>query len=256
MNGKDLYKAGVYLIENTITGRCYVGSAARSFQSRWQKHKSDLKLNKHANVRLQRAYNKYGSEAFRFEVLATCPPEYAVKLEQFFIDTLKPAYNISPTAGSSLGVVRSEDYKERLSKSRTGFKASDEFRQCRSEAMKGNTLGVGRKRSAETNAKIVAQQIGRKRSEETRRKIAAANSRRTLSAETRQKLAQSRQTFTYSIRNIGTGAVIETNNLKSFCAANGLHEGHMHATLVGSNGAGKRVRQHKGFQLFQKVQAL
>ena len=61
-------KAGVYLISNNVNGKCYVGSTIHLDQRRKQ-HFSRLAHNKHVNKHLQNAYNKYGREAFEFEVL-------------------------------------------------------------------------------------------------------------------------------------------------------------------------------------------
>ena len=60
--------SGIYKIENTIDGKCYVGSAI-NIKSRWQCHVSMLSHDKHNNKHLQRAWNKYGSENFTFSII-------------------------------------------------------------------------------------------------------------------------------------------------------------------------------------------
>lgn len=120
-----LFKTGVYKILNTITKERYVGSASRigksnslsGFYVRFEKHKSLLKSNKHYNIHLQRAYNKYGENNFNFNVLSICPPEYCIKLEQWFLDNLKPEYNIRKIADSNKGIKFTAEHKEKLSKS-------------------------------------------------------------------------------------------------------------------------------------------
>lgn len=57
---------GVYLIINTRTNDVYVGLTRTSFQHRWQNHQKELRANTHRNNRLQKAWNKYGSQAFEF----------------------------------------------------------------------------------------------------------------------------------------------------------------------------------------------
>lgn len=64
-------------------------------------------------MHLQRSVNKYGFENFRFEILAICPKEYCVKLEQWFLDTLKPTYNIRKIAGCNLSTTWSKKCEER-----------------------------------------------------------------------------------------------------------------------------------------------
>lgn len=120
-----LHKTGVYEIVNIITNERYIGSASRvgksnslsGFYVRFDKHKLLLKNNKHHNIHLQRSYNKYGENNFNFNILSICPPEYCIKLEQWFLDNLKPEYNIRKIADSNKGIKFTAEHKEKLSKS-------------------------------------------------------------------------------------------------------------------------------------------
>ena len=111
---KDIYRTGVYKITNIIDSKIYIGSAAKfesdkskkatsGFWGRFRRHKCELKNGTHHNNHLQNAWNKYGKDNFVFEILCLCPPEYCIKLEQWFIDNLKPEYNMCKIAGSALG---------------------------------------------------------------------------------------------------------------------------------------------------------
>ena len=121
----SLHKTGVYEIVNIITNERYIGSASRvgksnslsGFYVRFDKHKLLLKNNKHYNIHLQRSYNKYGENNFNFNILSICPPEYCIKLEQWFLDNLKPEYNIRKIADSNKGIKFTAEHKEKLSKS-------------------------------------------------------------------------------------------------------------------------------------------
>ena len=64
------YKSGkyIYKITNTVNGKCYIGQA-KDYKARFQGHKLKLRKNEHDNSHLQYAWNKYGSDAFTFEVL-------------------------------------------------------------------------------------------------------------------------------------------------------------------------------------------
>ena len=122
-------KAGVYLISNNVNGKCYVGSTIHLDQRRKQ-HFSRLEHNKHVNKHLQNAYNKYGREAFEFEVLEIIDIDDSIKenllmREQFWIDNLKPAYNILPVAGSNLGYHHTKETKQKISNSTKGVKKSE-----------------------------------------------------------------------------------------------------------------------------------
>ena len=60
--------SGVYKITNTINGKFYIGSSY-DIEGRWDCHKKCLKGNYHNNPKLQHAWNKYGQNAFIFEIL-------------------------------------------------------------------------------------------------------------------------------------------------------------------------------------------
>ena len=105
-------KSGIYQIRNTITNDLYIGSSINIIH-RKNRHSRELKQGKHHSIILQRAVNKYGINVFKFKVLEYCEQEILIKKEQYYIDTLKPKYNIYLIAGSSLGSKRSEETKEK-----------------------------------------------------------------------------------------------------------------------------------------------
>lgn len=113
MNALDC--AGVYKITCVTTGKVYVGSAARSFRRRFQDHRYNLRAGTHHTIRLQRAYNKYGADAFSFEVILICRQDDVIVYEQIVIDAVRPTLNSSPTAGSSRGVKHSVEMRARCS---------------------------------------------------------------------------------------------------------------------------------------------
>lgn len=105
-------KSGVYMVFNKKNGKFYVGSAITNrIQVRFRNHCFHDSV---GSVLLRRAINKYGLESFSFHIL-----EYyagfvhkddfkkahlaLLARETFFIELLKPAYNILNVAGSSLG---------------------------------------------------------------------------------------------------------------------------------------------------------
>jgi group I intron endonuclease len=113
----------VYAIENTVNNRCYIGSAT-DYKSRWNAHRSSLRRGKHHSFILQRAWDKYGEDAFAFKVLVICAKEQRIEYE----NRLMPlqSYNILRTA------------KEQLV--RGGWKHMDAFRQKMSAIHKGKKL--------------------------------------------------------------------------------------------------------------------
>lgn len=96
-------KSGIYIIKSTINDKCYVGSAV-CINRRIRDHKNFLTKNKHYNKKLQNHYNKYGIKSLLFDVLEYCDKLVLISREQYYIDTLKPFFNVCLTAGSTLGI--------------------------------------------------------------------------------------------------------------------------------------------------------
>jgi group I intron endonuclease len=57
---------------------------------------------------------KYGYSNFRLEILEYCDKLSAIEREQYYIDLLKPEYNICLRAGSSLGRITREETRLKL----------------------------------------------------------------------------------------------------------------------------------------------
>lgn len=104
-------KGGIYQIVNIVTNDAYIGSAI-NLKNRKARHSRDLKANKHHNILLQRAVNKYGIKNFKFRVIEYVANEgILIEKEQLYINTLNPAYNICRIAGSTLGRATTEETK-------------------------------------------------------------------------------------------------------------------------------------------------
>lgn len=106
-------KTGVYRWNNLITGAFYVGSAV-DLTRRLRDYFSPNFLNKEIiknNSIIYRAILKYGYKNFSLDILEYCEKDNVLIREQYYIDLLKPKYNICNKAGSSLGrVIREETY--------------------------------------------------------------------------------------------------------------------------------------------------
>jgi group I intron endonuclease len=120
---------GIYRIINIITGDSYVGSS-KHMQARWKTHKTKLKGNYHDNPKLQNAYNKYGADAFKFEILEICPADLLLIREQERLDTGRYIYNICTLAqqppipyGNShnKGRILSEEHKAKIRAANSGI---------------------------------------------------------------------------------------------------------------------------------------
>ena len=141
---------GIYCIENKENGKKYVGHA-KNIQSRWRIHKSQLRRGAHINRFLQRAWNKYGEDAFAFYVLEECREEDLREAEMDWIEklgTFKDGYNLTIGGEGQLGKKLTKEQKEYLSainlgerNPNYGLKRSAETRRRMSEAMKGKKHG-------------------------------------------------------------------------------------------------------------------
>ena len=78
-------KIGIYMITNTIDNKRYIGKSI-DLKRRLRKHKYYLANETHHNIHLQRAYNKYGLEYFKFDILEYCTEKELDYLEMFYIE--------------------------------------------------------------------------------------------------------------------------------------------------------------------------
>jgi len=60
---------GVYVIENKIDGKKYIGKTMLGFEIRKYRHIRCLRLNQHYNTHLQNAWNYYGEDNFIFKMI-------------------------------------------------------------------------------------------------------------------------------------------------------------------------------------------
>ena len=97
---------GIYRITNTITNDFYIGSS-KNVKKRWANHKCQSRWNEQPNNPMYIDMRKYGIDKFEFEILAEVEPDSLKKVEQEFIETLKPTYNDRKAKGFDF-----ERYKE------------------------------------------------------------------------------------------------------------------------------------------------
>lgn len=166
-------KSGIYVITNTVNGECYVGSAV-NIEKRWKDHSRMLMQENHHSIKLQRAWGKYGESSFSFKVLLYCERQNLIFYEQRAIEAFSAfgiGYNMSPTAGSSLGRKASEETRAKQRALRLGCKLTEEHKRKIGLAGLGNRYNAGRKLTEEHKQKL----RGRRHTEEAKAKIGAAS---------------------------------------------------------------------------------
>lgn len=87
----------LYEIRNKINNKRYIGRT-NNIKARWNRHRNELRNNKHHCIYLQRAWNKYGEENFEFSIIDTRETlEEIQELESSYINVLDNTklYNVS-----------------------------------------------------------------------------------------------------------------------------------------------------------------
>lgn len=141
--------SGIYCIENIINGKKYIGSSI-NIHKRKNSHFYGLKRNKHKNCKLQNSYNLHGKEAFIFYLLLEVDDKkILIEKEQYFINEIKPAYNINLIANSSLGVKRSEETKQKVREANLGLKHPEWRNKIKSKAQGGENHWTKNKKFSE-----------------------------------------------------------------------------------------------------------
>jgi group I intron endonuclease len=168
----------IYKIRNVINQHYYVGSTVDSRKRFWE-HRKDLRLGRHVCIRLQRAWNKYGEDCFKFEVVEQLESrELLLPAEQKWLDEHYGAeycYNTSASADTPMRdatpemrahlAAKTKAWLERDGHPRSGYKCTPEEIAYSAERRKGKAAGpdhyrYGQTVSPEVRAKISAAQKG------------------------------------------------------------------------------------------------
>lgn len=175
---KYIMKTGIYVIENLLDKKKYIGSA-KNIDKRWYQHKYTLNKNMHDNSYLQNAWNKYGKNNFMFYILEEVKLEILIEREQYYINLYnvydkKYGYNLAPTAGNTLGFKFSNESKLKMSIAKKN----------KPSTRKNYIMSEETKKKISNSNKI--SQIGRKHSNETRNKMKKPHG--SMSEETKSKI--------------------------------------------------------------------
>ncbi|MBC5667289.1 GIY-YIG nuclease family protein [Eubacterium sp. BX4] len=109
---------GIYCIENIINNKKYIGQSV-NIEDRWRHHINELKRNEHDNKYLQRSYNKYGLDNFKFYILEQCNQKDLDDKEIYWItklDTYKNGFNLTKGGSGIKNWTPSDEYKKKISK--------------------------------------------------------------------------------------------------------------------------------------------
>ncbi len=127
--------AFIYGIENKINGKWYIGLTTRDDVTiRWKEHIKALNANRHVNVHLNNAWNKYGHLNFNFVIISEFPSNFSRKelanIEKRTIalyDSFKNGYN--QTIGGD-GVITRLYFEYTVSKMGFGYNGKQQYVIC------------------------------------------------------------------------------------------------------------------------------
>lgn len=134
-------RSGVYFILNKISLKLYIGSATY-FTRRRSEHFTRLSKNCHHNEHLQRAYNKYGIDAFDFIIIELVALNNLLERETYYISRHRATeeefgYNKCEVGSGMTGRKHSEATKEKMRIKRFGTKHSAATKSKIAEIVKG-----------------------------------------------------------------------------------------------------------------------
>lgn len=133
----------IYKITNTITGDFYIGQT-HDFEYRMKGHK------KKPAPKMREDVEKYGWDAFKFEIIEECSENVLTERENFYISTLKPPYN-----SVFKGFERSQETRKKISETLMGHEVSQETRMKLSKSNSGKNV------SLDTREKISKAMVGK-----------------------------------------------------------------------------------------------
>jgi group I intron endonuclease len=145
---------GIYCVENLVNGKKYIGRTV-NYDKRIRDHQNQLKKGINSCGILQKAWDKYREQDFKFYVIEICEREELNKKEKFYIKEWHShvsewGYNISWGGNAFMeGRKHTKKTKEKLSKLHIGKKCSEETRSKMSISQRGENNGFFGMRQSE-----------------------------------------------------------------------------------------------------------
>jgi group I intron endonuclease len=173
---------GIYKITNLINNKVYIGQTYR-LNEREREHLYRLERNEHHNEYLQKSYNKYGKDNFKFEIIeltGDLDDRELYWLNEYGGLNSNNTYNFKdPKTKKWSEYTKVKQSKSMLGENNPNFgkKWTDEQKEKASKSKKGKKLEdlIGEERAKLAKEKMSKSQKGRKHPEEVKEKIRQAN---------------------------------------------------------------------------------
>lgn len=107
---------GIYSITNSVNGKMYIGQSG-DIKWRWTKHLEALRGHSHHNRHLQSAFDMYGENVFKFDVICECTKGELNDLEEYYIrmfDTYDNGYNLDFGGNGIRGYKHTDEEIEKM----------------------------------------------------------------------------------------------------------------------------------------------
>jgi group I intron endonuclease len=230
MSTNTYNNTGIYKISNKLNPNLYVGSAV-DLESHWKEYKGKLNHNRFHNKHLQRAWNKYGPDAFEYIHLEYTTLEQLdrvwsdkhkcmlIQPEQDWIDKYWDSgvlYNTCRIAGSTKGRKKSKEQKNKEI-----LYWTTENRKKQSQKISGENNGMFRKHhTPEALEKCVKRgkehpMYKKHHTEEAKEKNRQSHLGKKATPEAIEKMLKKKEKYLYILMD-PLGKKYKTKNLKKF----------------------------------------
>lgn len=185
---------GIYIIQNLINNKGYIGKSV-NIENRFIRHLSELRHNRHCNPYLQKAFNKYGENNFKLNILEECNEKALDNKEKYWIKYYKDKkicelYNI--TDGGTGGKMPQYIIDKARPKISKAAKEGNYVRHI------GEANGMYGKHHTLESRKLISKHRkgkpswnkGKHLSQKTKNKLSKANKGRKCTEKTKQKISQ------------------------------------------------------------------
>lgn len=172
----------VYLIENLINGKKYVGITTLDPEERFKSHIKASKAKKLNLCLIHKAIKKYGKEQFLLTTLEQCFQHELGEREIYWISKMKTFVNDYPNLGYNMTLGGEHSIR--------GYHHTPETRTLIASAMSGEKNPFfGKKHKESSLMAMKAKLVGRHMSQETKEKISASSRGKQVSNVTIEKIA-------------------------------------------------------------------